>query len=172
MEQSPSWEANRFAFSQEIPRILWNPKVHYRFHKCSPPVPILSHLDPVHTSHPTSWRSILILSSYLLVSFSQVSPPKPCIRLSCHPYALHAPPISFFSINHPNNIGWGIQIIQLLVMQAPPLPCYPAPPRFEYSPKHPILKHPRPAFLPQCERPSFTPIQHNRQYYISVNFNI
>jgi len=28
MEQSPSWEANRFAASHEIPRISWNPKVH------------------------------------------------------------------------------------------------------------------------------------------------
>jgi hypothetical protein len=42
MEQSPSWEANWSAASQEIPRILWNPKVHHRTHKRTPPVPILS----------------------------------------------------------------------------------------------------------------------------------
>jgi hypothetical protein len=30
IQQSPSWEANRFAASQEVPLSLWNPKVHYR----------------------------------------------------------------------------------------------------------------------------------------------
>jgi len=36
-----------------------------------------------------------------VVSFPQASLPKPCVRHSSRPYALHAPPISFFSILSP-----------------------------------------------------------------------
>ena len=51
-EQSPSWKAKPSSASQEIPHILWKPKVPYSIQKCPPPVPVLCQLDPVHP--PTS----------------------------------------------------------------------------------------------------------------------
>jgi len=47
MEQRPSWEANRFSATQEIPHILWNLRVHYRNDKRPPPVSVLSQINPI-----------------------------------------------------------------------------------------------------------------------------
>jgi hypothetical protein len=89
MEQSPSWEAKTSYATQEIPRILWNPKVHNRIHKSSPPVPILSQIDPTHVPHPISRRSILILSSHLRLGL-----PSGLLPSGLHTKALYAPLLS------------------------------------------------------------------------------
>jgi len=110
-----------FPASQEIRRILWNPKVHYRSHKCPPPVPILSQLDPVHTT--TSH----FLKIHLNIIFPS-TPASPKWSLSFRfpnqnpvynyflPYTRYMPRSSLYSVSyHPNKIGWGVQIIKLLI---------------------------------------------------------
>ena len=114
MVQSPSWEANWFAASQEIPRISRNPKVHYRTHKLPPPVSILGQPNPVHihTSHLLEIRSNIIRPSTLR------SPHwAPSLRFPHHDpihppfltHTCHMPSQSHYSrFYHPHNIGWGV----------------------------------------------------------------
>jgi hypothetical protein len=60
MEQSPFRKSD--SASQEIPLVLWKPKLHYRVHKAPTLKPTLSQM---HSVHPLSLRSILIsLSIY------------------------------------------------------------------------------------------------------------
>ena len=68
----------------------------------------LSWASPIQSiyPHPTSWRSILILSTHLSLGlpigpFPFGYPQRPYTTPSPHPYAPHAQPISFFSILSP-----------------------------------------------------------------------
>jgi len=110
-EQSPSREANRFSASQKIPHILWNLKVHYCSHKCLPPVPILSQLDPVHTptSHFLKIHFNIILPSMpgsFKWSLSFRFPHQNPVYVSPLPYKHYMPRQSHSSrFDHPHNIG-------------------------------------------------------------------
>ena len=68
----------------------------------------LSWSSPIQSiyPHPTSWRSILILSTHLCLGLPcgllpSGFPTKTLYTPSPHPYAPHAQPISFFSILSP-----------------------------------------------------------------------
>ena len=56
-------------------------------------------------------------------------------------------------------------------MYSSQFPSYLVPLTPECSPQHPTLEHPQPTFLPQRERPSFTPKQNASQNYSSVYFS-
>jgi hypothetical protein len=112
MEQCPSWEANRFSASKEIPSILWNPKVHYCIHMWpTPPIPILSQINPVHvpTFHLLKIHHNIILRSMpgsskwpLSFRFPHQNP----VHGSSLPHPSYMSRPSHYSrFNHPNSIG-------------------------------------------------------------------
>jgi hypothetical protein len=147
MDHRPSWEANRFWTSQEIPRISWNPNLHYRITRARHLY--LSWARPIQVKLPrsTSSKFLLSLSSHLRLGlpsglFPQVSPPKPSMHLFCH-HTCTMPRQSLSSwFELPSNIWWGVQIIKLLIMQSSPLTFYLVSLRTKYLPQYHFLEHP------------------------------
>ena len=104
MEQSPFWEANRFSASQEIPRILWNPIVHYRIYKCPPPVLILSQINPVHFPLLRSYqrisldpRPLWMVRNMIRFYGKELLAHRPTPKLDDHPLRLSATAYSIYS---------------------------------------------------------------------------
>ena len=166
MQQSPSWEADRFSASQEIPRIVWNPKAHTGFKTALHLSLSWARSIQCIPSHPTSWIFILILSSHLRLGLaSSLFPsgvPTKFLYTPILPHTCYMPHPSHYSrFDHPSSIWW-VQIINFLIMYFSPLPCYLILLGPEYSLQNLILKHPQPTFLPEYERPSCIPIQKTR----------
>ena len=78
-----------FQAVKKFPAFYATPKVHYRFHKSPPPVPILSQINLVHT--PTS-HFLKILQNIILPSTSES--PKRSLYLSFPTKTLYTPLLS------------------------------------------------------------------------------
>ena len=122
---------------------------------------IVSQVNMVHSDHSISLRPILLLTTYWCTSIpcdlfpSSVPSQTPLVVFrTC--YMPCPPGVSWF--DHPNIIWWSVQIMQLFVMQFSPASHQFCPLRLQYLPQCPVFKHPQSMFLPQCDRPGFTPI--------------
>jgi hypothetical protein len=122
MELSPSREAASCADTQELSNILWNPKVYYRVHTDPLLVPILSQINPVHTtpSYLSKIHSNIILpptsrSSYWSLSFWLSHQNPICIPLLPMCATSHPP-----WLDNSNYTRRNVQVMKTLFMQFSP----------------------------------------------------
>ena len=177
VEHRPFWEADRSSVRQEIPRVLWNPMVHYRIQKSPSPVPILSHIDPVHAPHTTSLRYILILSTicawvFHVVSFPKVSSPKFRMPLSSLPSVLHNLPILIFLISWPEYYLSRSTVHKALSYAVFSTPLLPHPSWVQISSSAAYSRKPSGHIPPSVRATRFHNHTNNRQDYSFVYLNL
>ena len=122
MEQSLSWETKRLSASQEVTRILWNQKVHYRVHKSPPTVPVLSQINSVLAPTPFHFLKIHVIKISLfrpgLASdlFPSCFPTKTLLVPFLSPYVIPARPLYSSHFEHLNNDWWVLNTIKLFTI--------------------------------------------------------
>jgi hypothetical protein len=87
MEYNSPSVANKYSARQEIPRFLWNQKVHNCVNKSQPAVPIGSNMNTVRTL--TLYFFMIYFNILLRSSYFKNFQLKPCIQLSSSPRVLH-----------------------------------------------------------------------------------
>ena len=113
VEHSPSWKAQ---LVKKFPSVCGTQRFFTAFiSACHPSLSWARSIQamPPLPEDPSQYYPPIYTWVFQVVSFPQVSSPKPYIHLSSSPppYMLHGPPILFSLFDHPNNVGWGIQII-------------------------------------------------------------
>jgi hypothetical protein len=163
--KSPSWEASSCSANQEIPCILWNPKVHYRVHKSLPPAPVLSQMNSVH-----------IVASYFYKIHSNIILPL-TLRSSKWSLSFGFFYNNFVCISHlpsppPPWASRVLHALTILIMHflQPPVTCCPVSLNILLSTL--FWNTLNLDLFPQVKRLSLTPIQKNRQNYIFIYFNL
>ena len=153
-DKSPSWEANSSSVSQEFPRLLCNPKVHYRIHK--------------HTSiYPHASPSYFLKINFNMILL-RLGLPSGFFPLAIPTKTLHAPVMSpnTYRIPRPSH-SWFLSPEWFLARNTYygathcGVSCYLPPLGPKYLPHHPVSKYPQPLFLPHYERPILTHIYYN-----------
>jgi hypothetical protein len=104
MEQSSSRNANSSSPTQEFPRILRIPKIHYHVYKILSHVPIPSHINPVHAVATDIFKiNINIIPpstpTFLSGHFFRL-PHQGLLRKSPFPHSCHKPCLSHLHLQY------------------------------------------------------------------------
>jgi hypothetical protein len=149
MKGSPSWEADSHSAIQEISRLQWNTKVHYRGYMSPPLILILSQMHPVHTLPPCCLKIYYNIILPFKLSSSQWSLPYCFATTSLYEFFISSIRVTSHSFDMMTVIIfgeaynlWSSSLYSLLQF-----PTTFSPLMSNYSSQNPFLKRPQSLFF-------------------------